>query len=73
MCDSPKVPLAYPAERARSPHIPVTTAPLCIYDDATGFCPPVHPAFTDHYAANPRDPTNTTPAPWVASRYPPAQ
>lgn len=44
--------------------------PLMVYDGAVGaFCPPRRAAWSVHYACTRREPSDTSPAPWVVDFY----
>jgi len=44
--------------------------PVRIFDGESGdFCPRRHASWSAYYEANPRNPSNVEPAPWVKARY----
>ncbi|TYG43184.1 hypothetical protein ES288_D12G317400v1 [Gossypium darwinii] len=64
-----QAPLAYPRERKRRMNGGETWLPFCIYLDGE-FGAKVMPCYwSDYYAINPRTPSNTELAPWVARFY----
>ncbi|KAJ4713720.1 Ser/Thr protein phosphatase family protein, expressed [Melia azedarach] len=64
-----QAPLAYPRERKRRMNGGENWLPFCVYSDGK-FSAKLYPCYwSDYYAANPRSPDITDPAPWVARFY----
>ncbi|CAM8937115.1 unnamed protein product [Rhodiola kirilowii] len=64
-----QAPLAYPRERKRRMNGGEDWLPFCVYSNGK-FSERLNPCYwSDYYSINPRDPTNTQLAPWVARFY----
>eukprot|EP00897_Mesotaenium_endlicherianum_P004069 jgi/Mesen1/3690/ME000202S02780 len=68
-----QAPLAYPKERKRRVNGGEDWLPLLLYDSSKGglIAGPLDCHWSSYYRSNPRDPSKTTFAPWVAKVYKP--